>query len=263
MELIHKLIHRGQDGQEQAAFSVELLWDGVYFLDRSTPSKNLSDVGSAVWISLVEQAVQHGRELKAKEFQFRVTENVDSNELIQALPKLGFLKKHDRIEFRASIEDLPDDQQSPITWRSIAPSETTTITEAAALLHQAANGDPDYDPKDDAEAILKSYLADPVLTSNPECIQIGYLEKKPVAIVVAQINPKSGWSRITYMGVIPAYRKKGLGKWVHRHGFKMMRDQGGKLYHGGTVSTNRDMLKLFVDHGCKEYRRMQEWIYRF
>jgi ribosomal protein S18 acetylase RimI-like enzyme len=84
-----------------------------------------------------------------------------------------------------------------------------------------------------------------------------------MAIVVAQINPKSGWSRITHMGIIPAFRSRKLGKWVHRHGFEMMRGQGGKLYHGGTVSTNTAMIRLFNQHGCKEYRRMQEWIYRF
>jgi len=84
-----------------------------------------------------------------------------------------------------------------------------------------------------------------------------------MAIVVAQIDPKSGWSPITHMGIIRAFRGRKLGKWVHRHGFEMMRDQGGKLYHGGTVSTNTAMIRLFNQHGCKEFRTIQEWIYRF
>ena len=44
------------------------------------------------------------------------------------------------------------------------------------------------------------------------------------------------------------YRGKGLGKWIHRHGFSMMKAQGGKLYHGGTVTENLAMIKLFQVH---------------
>ncbi len=47
--------------------------------------------------------------------------------------------------------------------------------------------------------------------------------------------------------------------WVHRHGFSMMKNQGGKLYHGGTHADNLAMKKLFEIHGCKVFCEMEEW----
>jgi GNAT superfamily N-acetyltransferase len=64
------------------------------------------------------------------------------------------------------------------------------------------------------------------------------------------------------MGVVPEARGRGLGTWVHRHGFRMLRDQGGKLYHGGTAAVNAPMLRLFRAHGCKEAARMVEFEWR-
>ena len=118
------------------------------------------------------------------------------------------------------------------------------------------------DPNEDALIALKGFLNEPTLTHGPECVQITHLKDQPAALIIAQIEPATGWSRITYMGIMPEFRGQGLGKWVHRHGFKMMREQGGSLYHGGAVSSNEGMIRLFQNHGCKEYRRMQEWAFK-
>ena len=80
-----------------------------------------------------------------------------------------------------------------------------------------------------------------------------------MAFVCAQVAPSDGWSRITYMGLVESARGRGLGRWVHRRGFAMMRAQGGELYHGGTAAENAGMLRLFVDHGCDEVARLEEF----
>jgi ribosomal protein S18 acetylase RimI-like enzyme len=90
---------------------------------------------------------------------------------------------------------------------------------------------------------------------------LGYIDGKLAAFVVAQVRP-DGWSRITYMGVHPDFRGKGLGKWVHRRGFAMMKKLGGKDYFGGTVSTNKNMVKLFQEHGCRGTRVLEEWVWK-
>ena len=103
-------------------------------------------------------------------------------------------------------------------------------------------------------------ISDPILTCNLSGILLGFIKNIAVAYIHVQINPESGWSRITYLGIIPEFRKQGLGKFVHQHGFKMIKELGGTLYHGGTASTNKAMLSLFNRHNCTEYARMQEWI---
>ena len=97
------------------------------------------------------------------------------------------------------------------------------------------------------------------MRDDPECFQIGSLEGEDVAFVCAQVAAKDGWSRIAYMGLVPAARGKGLGRWLHRHGFAMIKEQGGKLYHGGTAASNKAMLALFEAHGCREFKRMTEF----
>ena len=126
-----------------------------------------------------------------------------------------------------------------------------------------AAGDPHgLAPDDDPAALLDSYLADVKLGGNEDCVAIGYLADEPVAFVCAQVDSDDGWSRITYMGLVTSARRRGLGRWVHRRGFAMMKALGGVEYHGGTATANTGMLKLFAEHGCKEKWRLLEFEWR-
>jgi ribosomal protein S18 acetylase RimI-like enzyme len=236
------------------------LWGGTYGIERQieSPSPSVPD-----WVALIEEALAQAQGLGAQDILFRLIEAPDSPALSAALPLLDFRKKHDRLEFRASLETLPDDRESPITWRPVVSLGEWTLEDAARFVEEVRIGDPDFDPSENTRTWMEDWLNDPVLTSGANCLEVGFVDGQPVALVVSQINPKTGWSRITYMGMIPSYRGRGLGAWVHRHGFAMLKAQGGALYHGGTVATNRAMIRLFELHGCPLYRRMEEWTYRF
>ena len=171
----------------------------------------------------------------------------------EALLEAGFVELGERIEFKSPMEDLPGDEGSPLLWRDRAAVGKDLAIE---MLSRTSNGDPHgvEEHERPAEA-LADMLSDVELSNGPECVQVGYLDGEPVAFVMAQVG-NEGWSRISYMGLVPAARGQGLGTWVHRHGFSMMRSQGGTLYHGGTAATNQPMLRLFESHGCKLYARM-------
>lgn len=115
------------------------------------------------------------------------------------------------------------------------------------------------DPNEKVEDFIQDWLVHDDLTSGMNCVGIGFLKDEPCALVVAQIHQETGWSRLSYMGILPQFRGKGLGRWVHRHGFRMMKDQNGKVYHGGTHSENLPMRKLFEKHGCQLICEMEEW----
>lgn len=180
----------------------------------------------------------------------------------QRLPELGFSKKQDRIEFTKLLAELPPEAGSPIEWRTASGLGFDDVG-VAKLLTQVAEGDPDSEPTDDPLVYIQDWMKDPVLTSGTDCIGVGIFDGEVCALVVAQINPKTKWSRISYMGMAPEFRGRGLGVWVHRHGFEMLRKQGGELYHGGTSAENYSMLKLFERNGCDFYRRMEEWALGF
>ena len=90
-------------------------------------------------------------------------------------------------------------------------------------------------------------------------MQVGFVDGREAAFVCAQVAAKDGWSRISYMGVVPDARGQGLGTWVQRRGFRLMRELGGTTYHGGTAADNAAMLRLFEKHGCEECARLREF----
>lgn len=250
--------HCDNSGVELAAVSVHGPFGNVFVLDLFRKKEVVVTVGN--WADLLEKSVK-AVTLPGAVVIFRPVEGFFDPEIEPELRRIGFRKKHNRVEFRSLLKDLPDEIGSPIRWEAIAPAGEFSLEYAAKFLRTVAEGDPDFDPNEDPLTGLKGFLSEPTLTRGPECVQIGYVESRPAALVIAQVDLKTGWSRITYMGIAPEFRRKGLGKWVHRHGFAMMRKQGGSLYHGGTVASNESMIHLFRLHRCQEYRRMQEWAY--
>ncbi|MBI3505200.1 MAG: GNAT family N-acetyltransferase [Proteobacteria bacterium] len=230
-----------------------------YFL--RIPEETLQDSGfnAADFEDLVVEAVSRARERDAHLLDVRVVEEPRFAAVPARLKSLGFKLRHRRVEYKAPLDTLPDDAGTPLRWECLKPAGTCELAFAAKILERAGEGDPDWDVSDSALEQLGQYLNDPALTRGPECVQIGHVADAPAGIVIAQVRPDTGWSRITYMGLVPEFRGKGLGSWAYRRGFKMLKDQGGKVYHGGTVAGNSGMERLFSKHGLAPFRTMQEW----
>ncbi len=215
------------------------------------------DVAAA---GLVAEAMKRARAIGAE----AITARPDADRLgpayRAALLAGGFRHLGERVEFKTPVERLPDDEGMPLTWRDL---DAVGLDAAAAVLGETAIGDPHGEAeRSNPRGELVEWLADAVLTDGPECVQVGFEADRPVAFLCAQIWPENGWSRIAYMGVIPDARGRGLGTWVHRRGFRMIRDQGGTTYQGGTATDNAAMIHLFEAHGCEEVERMFEFEWR-
>ena len=214
----------------------------------------------AVAAELVPEMVERARAAEVETISFRPSAAELGPTYRVATLANGFCLLGERVEFKTAVEDLPGENGTPLTWRDLGE---IGLDAAAKMMARTAKGDPTgRSEREEPRAALIEMLADPVLTDGPECVHVGFEGDRAVAFVLAQVLPKTGWSRIAYMGLIPAARGRGLGKWVHRHGFAMIRDQGGTLYHGGTATTNSAMLRLFQNHGCKEFERMFEFEWR-
>jgi ribosomal protein S18 acetylase RimI-like enzyme len=194
-----------------------------------------------------------------KNFSCRIISGPTEEGRIGVLRKLGFFPGEQRQEFRADVAELPLGEGGPFAWAPLPDLSEDSLDRAGDILQQCGMGDPDFSPEDNGRELVRVYLKERGLSSVPQCIQIGTYEGKSAALVVAQVQASNGWSRITYMGMLPEFRGRGWGKWVHRQGFTMLKHQGGKLYHGGTLAKNHAMISLFKKHGCKPYREMQEW----
>jgi hypothetical protein len=173
---------------------------------------------------------------------------------LASLETQGFRLRDGRVEFKTPVADLPAEGATPLDWVSY---ETIGLGAAGALFERAGAG-PEWERTDVGTDLITGYLKQEGMYTEPDCVQIGSLHGTPVAFVVAQVEPSSGWSTITFMGLVEQHRGKGLGTWVHRHGMAMMRAQGGLVYHGGTSLSNLPMRRLFAKHGCREFAQFVE-----
>lgn len=243
--------------EELAKITLEHLWADVFALKMKVINMEAVPKLSGV----IQEVLKESNNFKARLVMFRLIKGeTASKEIVTLLPKLGFKKKSERIEFKRPVDELPSDDGTPLAWKT-AEELGWKPQDIANTLKQVAEGDPDTDPNDDPLLFIQDFLADPVLTSGLQCIHIGFIDTEIAALTVIQINPKTGWSRISYMGIMPKFRRQNLGLWVHLYSFKVMKAEGGKLYHGGTTSTNVGMIRLFEKNGCSRFCEMEEWNY--
>jgi hypothetical protein len=243
--------------QEIAFVTLEHLWADVFALKYKRILNNPTPTPTQ-WSNAFKEALLEVNTLKVRQVLIRLIKDDFSENISLLLPELGFNKKNERVEFKKLVCELPDDSGTPMIWKT-ALEMGLSPNDVAKILKMVSVGDPDSDPNEDPMLFIQDFLADPVLTSGLQCIHIGFIENKIVALTVIQINPKNGWSRISYMGVGPEFRGKKLGQWVHRHSFKIMKQEGGVQYHGGTASTNTKMIRLFETHNCNRFCEMEEW----
>lgn len=245
--------------QESGTVSLVYLWADVYAIKIK---KTKAIQNAKPWANCIRQAIEKAKQKSAREIIFRLIKNEGLEKLGQALTEIGFFKKNERFEFRKSVVDLPQAEESVIQWKTCQQLDWDP-QKIAQVITLVSFADPDYNPKEDPILFIQDFLTDPVLTAGRDCVHIGFINEEIAALTVVQINPTTGWSRISYMGIAPNFRRQKLGQVVHRYSFKIMKAMGGKIYHGGTASTNRPMIRLFELHGCEKFREMEEWRYYY
>lgn len=78
-------------------------------------------------------------------------------------------------------------------------------------------------------------------------------------MVALVVDPNDGWSSIYYLGVLPEFRRRGLGAEGMLRGLRCLKAMGGRTYHDGTGSGNAAARALFGRLGKPEWRVMEEW----
>ncbi len=241
-----------------ATVSVEHLWGHFYVIKHSRPEVA---VPKEIWLSLFKQAKEEAVKYKAEVIGIRLRSDFHLDLFREILSELNFSKIAGRIEYKTEVSKLPSFNNNALTWKT-ASELNWDEKQIAEFTKEIIVGALDIEPDEKAEDFIQDWMNHPEFTYGKECIAIGFREHRAVALVVAQVEKKSGWSRLSYMGLIPDFRNKGLGKWVHRHGFEMIKSQGGTLYHGGTHINNVSMRKLFEQHGCQFFCELEEWTFK-
>ncbi|TNE88496.1 MAG: hypothetical protein EP330_14075 [Deltaproteobacteria bacterium] len=207
--------------------------------------------------ALLSELVHTGWELGASGLGLRMPATRVNAALVDGVRATRGREVDGRVEFKAPLAALPEEAPSPLGWRP------ASIPEAARLLERCSHASPDgLEPGDDADEVLAGYLSAEEMTTDPaDCLHVGSLDGEDVALVCAQVEVASGWSTLTFMGLVPEARGQGLGGAVQRHGMAMLRSQGGTHYHGGTSMRNQAMRACFAANGVPELVRYRvfEW----
>jgi hypothetical protein len=250
-----KFVHLDSHGNSWGVVSTEQMWANVYAMKYNKPENKLDQ---NIWKSLFAQAKAAAVEFGADSIEVRIRLEYEPEIFRKILTDLGLKQKAGRIEYQKDVIDLPGEEGTPFNLKTVTELGWD-LEELKNFMEEIVQGALDIDSNEKIEDFIQDWLHHNELTNGPECIAIGLDRGRPCALTVAQINRNSGWSRISYLGLIPSHRGQNLGKWVHRHGFTMLKAQGGKLYHGGTHIENQAMRRLFESHGCRVYCEMEEW----
>ncbi len=254
-----KFTHLDDNGQPWGIVHLQNLWTDNYAILFNRPEIKIE---KSIWLQLFLKAKESAIRDGAKSILVRARKEYEYEKFKTILEELNFIKKSGRIEYQAEIQNLPSDSGTPFVWKTAKELNWSNL-EIALFTKEIVKDALDINPDEKPEDFISDWLQNKELTFGKECISIGFINNQtlnqPVALVVAQVEQKTGWSRISYMGLIPQYRRKNLGTWIHRRGFEMMKAQNGILYHGGTHIDNFAMRKLFEIHGCRLFTEMTEW----
>lgn len=248
--------------QEIGIAALEQAYADVYAIKIKKTEKELS---LNKWRSAFETLLQEAHQLNAAKINFRLIKEIGLDDLAAVLFELGFVKKNERVEYKLLVDQLPkQDSAFRLNWKT-AEALNWSTQQIANALRAVTENDPAYDPLESPEDYIQDFIHHEELTHGLSCIHFGFLNDVMIAMTVVQCDfnegINNGWSRISYMGVRKEFRNQGYGKEVHLYSFQIMKDCGGKLYHGGTSALNTPMIRLFEKHNCQLFKKMEEWTY--
>jgi ribosomal protein S18 acetylase RimI-like enzyme len=190
-----------------------------------------------------------------------------------SLSARGFERGEDRVEYRMDLADALTaleaaksaaeldvrKSSAELVWNCVDAESEPALARAAGLFLKASEGDPASHSDDDAIGFLRVLIGDEETVQAPERLQIGMCGNDPAAVLALMVRPSDGWSTIYYLGVLPAFRRRGFGRAAMLQAFHSLKAMGGKIYHDGTGSGNAAARALFARLGRPPFQVMEEW----
>ncbi len=120
-----------------------------------------------------------------------------------------------------------------------------------ALLMEASEGDPFEEAERDPDREWQQLVEYAGEGFDPTLWRVALLDDQPTGIVLPTAWPKVGDAgTLAYLGVLPAFRQRGLGRALHAAGLGLLAGAGVKTYKGSTDVRNEAMVRVFKRNGC-------------
>jgi len=142
--------------------------------------------------------------------------------------------------------DLPPSVD--FTWRTLAEAGES---ELVPVLWEASQGDPFEGDDRDAEREWRELVADTGTELDPTLWRIALRDGVPVGVVLPTVwEGARREGTLSYVGVVPAHRGRGLGRALHAAGLRLLAEAGALRYAGSTDVRNAAMARVFAANGC-------------
>lgn len=141
--------------------------------------------------------------------------------------------------------------KDPFSYRSLSEVGEKTFLE---IMTEAAQGDPfenaeGRDPKEDFDELVE-YAGSKF---DGTWWNVAYLDDQPVGVVLPQeFSDSDGEGTLFYVGVVPEFRGRHLGRTLHARGLAFLRSHGVMRYAGSTDTRNLPMVRIFEVNGCEQ-----------
>lgn len=169
--------------------------------------------------------------------------------LISALPAVGFTLRSQKLFVERDLTaEIEKEWLTGITWASLAACGEEAFV---ALLSAAAVGDPFEDSSADPDTAFAELKTHAGPAFEPRGWLVAWYQGEPCGVVLPQRyhdEPDSG--TIFYIGVLPDFRGRRIGRHLHREGLRLLRHMGVKRYKGSTDERNTAMAGIFTANGC-------------
>lgn len=87
-----------------------------------------------------------------------------------------------------------------------------------------------------------------------------FKDNTPVAFILPTVISES-LGTIKYIGVLPKYRRNGLGTIFFQKGIGILKLKGVEYYIGSTASSNKPMIRIFENNKCSRILSRVELVY--
>jgi ribosomal protein S18 acetylase RimI-like enzyme len=110
----------------------------------------------------------------------------------------------------------------------------------------------------DIEDIIASHKATGLF--EPQLWRIGMVGEEPVGVILLGYMEEQHAYELVYMGILPAFRKRGYGAAILRHGMTLVLSRGVSLMSVSVDEKNAPAQKLYHSFGFREIMRRGVWI---
>lgn len=163
------------------------------------------------------------------------------------LEKSGFKVSKKKVFVEKELKDYVIPYKNQLCFKSLSEVGEKYFIE---MMSQAAIGDP-FEENTDPEKGFQELVDYAGEKFNADWWKIVYLNDSAVGVVLPQTFAYGeDEGTLFYLGVIPEYRGKGLGKIIHAFGLEFLSKNGVLKYKGSTDIENKSMIEIFNKNGC-------------